>query len=157
MRNISQKGILESIPEFMQVAVAIAIGIVLILITYEFFNSTQQSNILTISGNRVDMASAVAKQIQDCWKNNRYGLNSQSDVCKIIKVNSQTGFSESDVVKFLDCSTLPNNSCPPDDCSSCTSDRYTDQDKIKWDIQTFPVNMSISYSGDQRAIIVTSE
>jgi hypothetical protein len=150
------KGILESIPEFMQVAVAIAIGILLITITFEFFRNTQQSNQMTISGTKDDMAKAVAQEILTCWKNHRYGLDSESDICKMININSANKFSEKDTIKFLNCATIPDNSCPPDDCSSCTSGGYTDQDKIKWDLQNFPANISISYSGDQRAILVSS-
>ena len=150
------KGILESIPEFMQVAVALVIGIVLILITYQFFRSTQQSNQMIISGSRQDMARTVAQQIAACWQNHRYGLDSESDICKIITINSSNNFTESDSVQFLDCTSIPDNSCPPNDCSSCISDKYTDQDKIKWSVTTFPTNISIVYSGDQRAIIVSS-
>ena len=150
------KGILESIPEFMQVVVAIAIGIVLITITFEFFNSFQQSNQITISGTSSDLAKAVAQQITSCWQDHRDGLDPQSDVCKIIQVNSANNFSEYDTVKFLDCSVIPDNVCPPNNCSSCVSNNYSDQDKIKWDVTTFPANISISYSGDQRAIIVSS-
>lgn len=150
------KGILESIPEFMQVAVAIVIGIVLITLTYQFFSSVQQSKQLRISGSGLDMAKTVAQQITDCWKNHRYGLDSQSDVCKLIQINSQNRFTESDVVKFIDCSILPDNMCSPDDCGKCVSGKYSDQDKIKWDVPVFPANISISYSGDQRAITVNS-
>lgn len=150
------KGILESIPEFLQVAVAITIGIVLILITYQFFRTQQQSNQITISGSRYDMARIVALQITDCWKNHRYGLDSQSDVCELITVNSSNNFTENDTVKFLDCTVIPDNVCPPFDCSRCTSEKYTDQDKVKWEVTTFPANISIAYSGDQRAVIVAS-
>lgn len=150
------KGILESIPEFMQVAVALVIGIVLILITYQFFRSTQQSNQMIISGSGQDMARIVAQQITNCWQNHRNGLDSQSDVCKIITMNSLNNFTEKDTVKFLDCSVIPDNDCLPYDCSSCISDKYADQDKIKWDMTVFPANISIAYSGDQRAIIVSS-
>jgi len=150
------KGILESIPEFMQIAVALAIGIVLIVITFEFFRSIQQSNTVEISGSKVDMAKAVAQQILTCWKNHRYGLDSRSDICKIMKINSMNKFSENDTLKFLDCKIIPDNVCPPDDCSSCISDNYSDQDKIKWGWEIFPANISISYSGDERAIIITS-
>ena len=79
------KGILESIPEFMQVAVALAIGIVLIIITFEFFRSMQQSNTIEISGSGINMAKVIAQQILTCWKNHRYGLDPQSDICKIVK------------------------------------------------------------------------
>jgi hypothetical protein len=150
------KGILESIPEFMQVAVALVIGIVLILITYQFFNSMQQSSQLVISGSKFDMARIVAQQITNCWQNHRYGLDSESDICKIITINSQNNFTEEDVVKFLDCSVIPDNVCVPNDCSKCVSTKYEDQDKIKWDVNIFPTNISIAYSGDQRAVIVSS-
>ena len=150
------KGILESIPEFMQVAIALVIGIVLIVITYEFFRTMQQSNLIEISGSRSEMAKSVAQQILSCWKNHRYGLDSQSDICKIIKINSINKFSENDTLKFLDCKIIPDNICTPDDCRDCVSDNYADQDKIKWDVKNFPTNISISYSGGERAIIVTS-
>jgi hypothetical protein len=150
------KGILESIPEFMQVLVAIAIGIVLITITFEFFSSIQQSNRATISGTSSDLAKAVAQQVLSCWQNHRDGLDSQSAVCKIIQINSANNFSENDTLRYLNCNTIPDNVCPPNDCSSCISSNYADQDKIKWDVTTFPGNISISYSGDQRAIIISS-
>jgi hypothetical protein len=148
------KGILESIPEFLQVAVAIAIGIILIVMTLQFFGNMQQSNTLKISGNRLSMAKVVAQQIQSCWKDHRYGLDSESDVCKTIQIDSGTGFSEKDVVQFLDCSSLPDNDCVPDDCSKCVSDKYDNQDKIRWDVQGFPSNISITYSGSDRTIFV---
>jgi len=150
------KGILESIPEFMQVAVALAIGIVLIVITFEFFRNTQQSNQIQISGSRFDMAKSFAQEILSCWKDHRYGLDSESDICKLVIIKSSTGFSENDTLKFLDCKIIPDNDCSPDDCSTCISDKYADQDKIKWEVQKFPANISIAYSGDQRAVIVSS-
>ena len=150
------KGILESIPEFMQVVVALAIGIVLIVMIFQFFQSTQQSKEIVISGSRLDMAKTVAQQILTCWKNHRYGLDSQSDICKLIQINSLNKFSENDTLKFLNCNTIPDNDCPPDNCSGCISRNYDDQDKIKWGLTDFPANISISYSGGERAIIVTS-
>lgn len=151
------KGILESIPEFLQVAVAIAIGIILIAITFQFFRGIQQSNILKISGSKADMAKTIAQQIATCWKDHRYGLDSQSDICKTIQVDSTIGFSEKDVMQFLDCSILPDNDCAPDDCSNCVSERYENQDKIKWDVTNFPSNISITYSGSERTIFVREE
>jgi hypothetical protein len=148
------KGILESIPEFMQIAVAIAIGIVLIVLALDFFRTMQQSNTVEVSGSKLDMAKAVAQLILTCWKDHRYGLDSKSDICKMVKINSLTGFSENDTLKFLDCKIIPDNVCPPYDCSKCVSDNYSDQDKIKWDLQSFPANITILYSGDTRAIIV---
>jgi len=150
------KGILESVPEFMQVVVAIAIGIALVALTFEFFRNVNQSNQMEISGSKFDMAKTVAQQILQCWKDHRYGLDPESDVCKIIKINSANSFSENDTLRFLDCKAIPDNVCPPDDCSGCTSSSYSNQDKIKWDLQNFPANISISYSGDQRAIVVSS-
>jgi len=151
------KGILESIPEFLQVIVAIAIGITLITMTFQFFRGFQQSNTLKISGTKMELAKIVAQQIATCWKDHRFGLDSQSDICKTIQIDSVTGFSEKDVVQFLDCSILPDNDCVPDDCSKCVSDKYDNQDKIKWDITHFPSNISITYSGADRTIFVREE
>ena len=150
------KGILESIPEFMQVAVAIAIGIVLIVLTFEFFQNMQHSTTVEVSGDKLSMAKSVSQLVLSCWKDHRYGLDPQSDICKIVRVKSNTGFSESDMINFLDCSVIPDNTCSPDDCSKCTSEKYSDQDKIKWDVSSFPSNISISYSGDERAIIIAA-
>ena len=156
MKNISGKGILESVPEFLQVIIAIAIGVVLITLTFEFFRSIQEKQQIQISGSGYDMARLVSDQILTCWKNHRYGLDSQSDVCKIISVNSNASFSEKDVIGFIDCKSLPDYICPPNDCRSCISDKYSDEDKIKWDVKSFPANISIEYSGDKRAILVNS-
>jgi len=156
MKNISNKGILESVPEYLQVIIAIIIGIALITLTFEFFRTVQESNQIQISGSTDDMARLFADQIQTCWKNHRYGLDPQSDVCKIISINSNSSFSEKNVVKYIDCSTLPDNICSPDDCRTCISDKFSDEDKIKWNLNVFPANVSIEYSGDKRAIFVNS-
>lgn len=141
----------------MQIAVALAIGIILIIMTFQFFRGIQQSNVLKISGSKVDMAKTVAQQIATCWKDHRYGLDSQSDICKIVQVDSTSGFSEKDVLQFLDCATLPDNDCAPDDCSKCVSEKYENNDKIKWDVTKFPSNISITYSGSDRTIFVIEE
>jgi hypothetical protein len=157
MSVVSRKGILESIPDFFQIVVALAIGIILIAITFRFFALQNQGNI-TVSGNTDEASQRIANYILDCWKNHRQGLDSQSAVCSNIRLNTNVLITEKNVTKFLDCETLPNDACLPDDCSSCISSRYPEgsQDRLTWNFDNSTNYMEISYLGFDRAVKVSN-
>jgi len=161
--RMSRKGILESIPEFFQIVIALAIAVVLISLTFYFFSLQTQSRMIEISGDVTQISSALIKHVENCWKDNRNGLNSQSSVCNIIKIKiSQPGFvntvTENNVTRLLHCDVIPNDDCFPDDCSGCVSPRYPDdqQDKIRWEFDNSTVYMQISYSGADRLIEISN-
>jgi hypothetical protein len=62
--------------------------------------------------------------------------------------------TESDVVKHLNCQLIPDNKCESGDCSSCTSDKYDDQDKVKWDVSKKDTKLKITYFGSERVVYV---
>lgn len=156
--SFSKKGILESIPDFFQIVVALAIGIILIVITFRFFALQNQNTNIEISGNTDQTSQRIAGYVLACWSNHRQGLDSQSAVCNTIKISTNTLITEKNVTKFLDCATLPNNACLPDDCSSCVSSRYPDssQDRLTWDFDNSTSYMEISYVGSDRIIQVSN-
>lgn len=148
------KGILESIPEFFQIIVAIVLCILLFTLLFQFWKSFSQTGEITVSGNKDQVSTDLAKYIQDCWRDNREGLGPESAVCKIISVKSSQKFSELDVAKKLDCNFLPDNDCSPDDCSFCKSQRYDQQDRLIWNVTNRQTKIKISYSGADRVIYV---
>ena len=158
MAAIRRKGILESIPDFFQIIVAIVIGLILIAIAFEFFaNQTQGTNIV-ISGNVDQVAERVAKYVTDCWNDHRQGLDSTSGVCSTVTIEEDNLVSENNMTKYIDCRTLPDNSCSPDDCSKCMSPKYPDdrQDDVKWSFDNSTQYMEISYLGADRAVKVSN-
>ena len=157
------KGILESIPEFFQIIIALAIAIIMITITFYFFSIQTRGSNTELSGNVDQISLRLVDYVQNCWKDHRNGLDSQSAVCNIVTVKiSMPGrvetITEANVTKFLDCHAIPNNKCLPDDCSKCTSTKYPDdqQDKIKWNFDNSTIYMEISYLGTDRTIEVSN-
>jgi len=148
------KGILESVPQFFYIVIAIVVALLLLSMTFQFFNQFKRSDELKIAGNRMDVAKKIAAYIQECWTENREGLNPNSDVCKIVNMNSTELVTEYDVTKSLDCKTIPNNKCDPNDCSNCKSSNYPDQDTVVWDVRDKESKIRISYSGSDRKIEV---
>jgi len=158
MNYTPKKGILESIPEFFQVVVALAIAIILIAVTFRFFALQTQGNKIEITGNVDQVSSRLVNYITDCWKNHRQGLDSQSAICNIIKINTDKLITEKNVTKFLDCETIPNSECMPDDCSKCVSSRYPAdrQNSLIWNFDNSTSYMEISYAGAERAIEISN-
>jgi hypothetical protein len=157
------KGILESIPEFFQIVIALAIAIILIATTFYFFSTQTKGSNVEISGSVDQISTRLVDYVQNCWKDHRNGLDSQSAVCNIATIKiSMPGrvdtVTEANVTKFLDCKTIPNNACLPDDCSKCTSSKYVEdqQDKIKWEFNNSTIYMQISYSGFDRVIEISN-
>ena len=158
MTTIPKKGILESIPEFFQIIVAIAIALILIVITFHFFASQNQGNNIEVKGNVDQVSSRVAQYLSNCWNDHRQGLDSVSAICFTVKINTATPITEKNVTKFLDCGTIPDNNCTPDDCSKCTSSRYPDnsQDKLIWNFDNSTQYVEISYLGANRSLKVSN-
>jgi len=148
------KGILESVPQFFYIVIAIVVALLLFGMLFQFFGQFKKSEEISISGNKDDVAKKITTYIQECWRDNREGLNPNSDVCRIIDMNSTEIVKEYDVTKHLDCKLIPNDRCDPDDCSSCKSPDYPEQDKLIWDVQDKEGKIKISYSGSDRRIEV---
>jgi len=148
------KGILESIPEFLQIVVGIAVAIILFGLIFNFTGLFKDKNAISVSGKKDNVAKSLAKFIEDCWKNNREGLAPDSKICKIVSIKSEDLVTELDVTKYLNCKLIPNNECESGDCSQCISDRYEDQDRVKWDVAKKETKLKITYSGSERVVYV---
>jgi len=149
------KAILESIPEFLQIAVAIVVALLLISLIFYFSNIFSQERTSSLTGDKEFVAEKIAGFIKTCWRDNREGFSSKSSVCKIINMTSDEIVTERDVTNYLDCEIIPNNKCEPDDCSSCTSNKYSNQDKVEWYVVRAQTKIKISYDGSNRIIKVS--
>jgi len=147
------KGILETIPEFFQIFAALAVAVLLFILLFQLTNVFRNSSDANLSGDKLKISSTLASYIETCWDQNRDGLSPTSSVCKFVNLTSLVRVSEIDITKKLDCEFIPNNKCLPNDCSFCTSKRYSDQDKVKWFI-TDDMNFTISYDGSERSVHV---
>jgi len=159
MKKKKMKGMLETIPEFFQVIIALVIAGVLIATTFYFFSVQSRSSRVEISGDVNQISSRIADYIANCWKDHRNGLDPKSAICYVatIKISGAGRLDvmhEANVTKFVSCENIPNNDCFPDDCSKCTSDKYAadQQDRIKWNFDNSTIYMEIAYSGGDRAI-----
>jgi len=157
----NKRGMLESIPEFFQIVIALVLAIVMITITFYFFSLQTKGSKIELSGGVDQISISLADYIANCWKDHRNGLDPKSAVCYTVTVKiSAPGtvdtITEANVTKFLDCKNIPNNSCFPDDCSKCVSTKYASdqQDKIKWNFDNSTIYMEIAYSASDRAIKV---
>jgi len=148
------KGILESIPEFLQIVIGIAVAIILFGLIYNFSGIFKEKGDVSVAGKKDDVSERLAKLIEDCWKNNREGLAPDSKPCKVVGIKSDDLVTEVDVVKYLNCKLIPDNSCESGDCSQCISDKYDDQDRIKWDVTKKETKLKITYSGSERVVYV---
>jgi hypothetical protein len=148
------KGILESIPEFLQVVIGIAVAIILFGLIYNFTGIFKDKGDVSITGKKDDVAKKLATFIEDCWKDNREGLAPDSKLCKIVGIKPNDLVTESNVVKYLNCNLIPNNECESEDCSNCVSDRYENQDRVKWDVTKKETKLKITYSGSERVVYV---
>ena len=149
------KGILESVPEFFQIIVALGIAVLLMMLTANFLGLFNKSDQVYAKGTKFDVAKVLARNAADCWKNNRNGLSDRSQVCKEAKIDSNELVTEYDITKVLDCQTLPNNYCSDGDCSFCASSRYPTQDRLVLDLKNKNTTVRISYSGSSRQIEIT--
>jgi hypothetical protein len=141
------KGILESIPEFFQVLIALSVTIILFAMVFQFTDIFRQSDKITLTGKKEDLAKNLADIIQDCWRKNREGLSPNSAICKTVNLKSDKLVTELDVVRNLNCNYIPDNKCKGEDCSFCVSKKYPDQDKISWHATKAKTELKITYSG----------
>jgi len=148
------KGVLESIPEFFQVVIALAVAIILFAMIFQFSGMFKQTDQSILSGKKSDVAKSLAKLIEDCWRNNREGLSPDSAICKIIDIKSDQLVVELDVVSNLNCNFIPDNNCTPNNCGSCISNKYANQDKVLWEVSKNETKLKITYSGSDRIVEV---
>lgn len=158
MEAFTKKGILESVTDFFQIVVAIAIALIMVLLAYHFFASQTKGNGIQIIGNVDQASSTIAQYMVSCWENHREGLDPQSAVCTDAKITTNMLVTEKNVTKYLDCETIPDNGCPPDDCSKCTSSRYPNdsQDKVIWEFDNSTQYIEISYVGAERSLKISN-
>jgi len=151
--NIIMKGVIETIPNFIYILVAIAVGLFLFSLLYNYSDLFVQKQ-TALKGDKNYIAKKIADEIENCWKLHRNGLDSVSGICKELSINSKENLTEKDVTQFLDCQSIPNINCTPENCSFCTSDYIKDQDKLKWFVKNKKATIEISYSGFERCIKV---
>jgi hypothetical protein len=154
MIEIKRKGILESISEFFQVVVALAVALFLIILAVTYFGLFNQSRDTGVVGSKDTVASKIAEVVEKCWEDHRYGMDSQSAICKTIDMEADELVKESDVTKYLHCDIFPNSACVDGDCSSCTSKRYSQTDRLVWDVSDKKAVINIAYSGSKRVVEV---
>jgi len=128
------KGVLESIPEFFQVVIALAVAIIIIIM------ATQLADILKkppsqIVGTKYQVAQGLSKLIADCWSSHRNGLDAESAVCNVVNVSSKEVVTKEDVVSLINKKILP-------------------EDKLAWSVSSNETSVKITYSGSERIIEV---
>ena len=101
-----------------------------------------------------DIASSLVKIIENCWGDNRRGLEDKSSVCKEVKFEENLKIDEKYLNDFLDCELLPNSDCYPNDCSECLSPYFDDNDKIVWFAEPDNTELKINYFAGKRRIVV---
>lgn len=148
------KGVIETIPSFIYIIVAVAVGIFLFSLLYNYSDLFVQKQVV-LEGDKNYIAKKIANEIENCWKQHRNGLDSVSGICKKLTIKSTDYFTEKDVTGFLDCQSIPNINCTPENCSFCISDYFDDQDKIKWFVENKKATIEISYLGFERVIKVS--
>lgn len=147
------KGAIETLPNFIYIIVAVAIGLFLFSLLYSYSGLFKEETAI-LEGDKNYIAGKIADEIEDCWRLHRNGLDSVSGICRELTINSSDYFTEKDVTGFLDCQSIPNVNCAPENCSFCTSDYFDNQDKIKWFVENKEGIIEISYLGFERVIKV---
>jgi len=128
------KGMLESIPEFFQVVIAIAVAIIIIAMVTQL-GSVFKTPTTQVSGSKYRVAQSLSKLITECWSNHRNGLDSESAVCNVLNVSSNEVVEKSDVVELLNKKVLP-------------------EDKLVWFLTKNETAIKITYSGSERVVEV---
>ena len=149
-----KKGILESLPEFFQVVVALAVALLIIMLAANYFGIFNQSRETGVAGSKEKVAETIAKHAQRCWDDHRNGMDPTSAICKTIDMESDELVTELDVTKFLNCDAFPNSKCDIGDCSFCTSKKYTQTDRLVWDVASKKAVVEVAYSGSKRVVEV---
>jgi len=149
----------EVIPAFIYITVALFVGLMMILMISKYSTSFfQEKKNITIKGNDEKISERLAKIIEECWEDNRKGLEELSSVCKEVNFENSLQIKEKNINKFLNCKILPNFNCydpdTSDDCSSCSSEYFDDNDKIIWLAEPTNKWISIRYDGGERKIMV---
>jgi len=140
-----KKGIIEAIPGYFYILIALLIGGIMIMFLLQFLG--EKSFIIS------QIPKNIAKLAHDCWKLNRYGMNTESSVCFVMNISDIT--NESEITKYLKCEELPNNLCYPDNCSFCTSKYAINNDSLEAFIENSGY-IKIAYV-DKRIVISSLE
>jgi len=128
------KGILESIPEFFQVVIALAVAIIIIAMATQLtgvFNKPPTQ----LSGSKYSVAQSLSKLVSECWSKHRNGLDAESAVCNVLNISSNGVVEKSDVTELLNKKVLP-------------------EDKLVWSLTKNETAIKITYSGYDRVIEV---
>ncbi|MCK4429385.1 MAG: hypothetical protein KAU95_03350 [Candidatus Aenigmarchaeota archaeon] len=145
------KGAIETMPSFIYIIVAVAIGLFLFSLLYSYSGLFKEETTI-LEGDKNYIAQEIANEIENCWRLHRNGLDSVSGICKELTINSSDYITEKDVAEFLDCQSIPNANCEPENCSFCVSDYFNEQDKVKWFVENKEGIIEISYRGFDRII-----
>jgi len=141
-----------SLPEFFYVVVALAVAILLITLAITYFGVFNQSKETSVTGNKIKVAREIAGYAEKCWEEHRYGMDSESAICKTIDMDAEEVVTEYDVTEFLNCDVFPNNECEDADCSFCESEKFNQSNRLEWDVSSQKAEIQIAYSGSKRII-----
>ncbi len=143
------------IPVYLYVIIGLFVLLSMILIISKYsgvFFGEEET--VKLGNDKIKNSKALVNIIEKCWSGHRKGLDQKSGICKEIIFETNVGLTEKDINQFLDCETLPNSDCYPDDCSTCSSSYFNDIDKIMWFSEPENNELRISYFGGSREIVV---
>lgn len=145
------KGEIEGIEDFMIVAVAIVVVIVLFGIISDFSPKGKDS---FAAGGADSVNKFLAEKAQSCFLKHRQGLDSTSDVCETVEIDSWELPTEEGITGHLNCADMPNSDCAG--CSLCVSEKIPKQDSLSTSLTSTKGPVIISYSGRDKKVVVKS-
>lgn len=125
------KGLALEIEKIVYLLAAIAFVLLLITLSQNLLSKAEiEKKEVEIPGGKSQALGSISKMIENCWKKGE--RIHEGRVCYEVKMDLEKGINESEVTQRLDCEFIPNNKCPPNDCSFCTSFKYEEDDKVEW-------------------------
>ncbi len=157
------KGFSQGIPSYLYVLVALIVAVIMLTMIFRYSDVfIEERTNITIGGDEKSISKSLARIIQECWEDNRMGLEDESSICKEINFEENLKVEEKNVTEYLNCEKLPNDDCYPYpetsadyDCGECFSDYFGDTDKILWFAEKENTRIKINYFGGSRKIVVT--